>query len=87
MPTSTCPLPWIDSTQRYKYTYATDALGLGGVWIGTAPLEERMEAVEKIVGIPHDQRAFAVFPLGYPAEAKDQQNRFDESRIHWIDAK
>ena len=66
---------------------ATDALGLGGVWIGTAPLEERMEAVEKIVGIPHDQRAFAVFPLGYPAEAKDQQNRFDESRIHWIDAK
>lgn len=66
---------------------ATDALGLGGVWIGTAPQEERMEAVEKIVGMPDTLRAFAVFPLGYPAETKTQENRFDESRIHWIDAK
>ena len=29
----------------------TDALGLGGVWIGTAPVEERMRAVEEILGI------------------------------------
>lgn len=63
---------------------ATDALGLGGVWIGTAPQEERMEAVEKIIGMPDTLRAFAVFPLGYPAESREQRDRFDESRIHWI---
>ena len=27
-----------------------------------------MKEVEEIVGIPEDQRAFAIFPLGYPAE-------------------
>ena len=58
--------------------------GLGGVWLGIAPVEERMRAVEDIVGIPEGLRAFAVFPLGYPAEERKQQDRFDESRIHFI---
>lgn len=60
----------------------TTAQGLGGVWLGIAPVAERMRAVEEIVGIPEGQRAFAVFPLGHPAESKRQQERFDESRIH-----
>lgn len=60
----------------------TTAQGLGGVWLGIAPVAERMRAVEEIVGIPEGQRAFAVFPLGHPAENKRQQDRFDESRIH-----
>ena len=58
--------------------------GLGGVWLGIAPVEDRMRAVEDILGIPEGLRAFAVFPLGYPAEERKQQDRFDESRIHFI---
>ncbi len=58
--------------------------GLGGVWLGIAPIEERMKAVEEIVGIPAGQRAFAVFPLGYPAEERSQQDRFDPDRIHYL---
>ena len=61
----------------------TDAQGLGGVWLGTAPVEARMRAVEAIVGMPEGVRAFAVFPFGYPAEEKEQQDRFEEARIHW----
>lgn len=62
----------------------TDAQGLGGVWLGIAPLEDRMEAVEAVLNIPEHLRAFAIFPLGYPAEERKQQNRFDESRIHYV---
>ena len=58
--------------------------GLGGVWLGIAPIEDRMKAVEEIVGIPERQRAFAVFPLGYPAEERRQQDRFDSERIHYL---
>ena len=61
-----------------------DAQGLGGVWLGIAPLEKRMKAVEEVLDIPDHLRAFAIFPLGYPAEEKKQQDRFDESRIHYI---
>ena len=58
--------------------------GLGGVWLGIAPIEERMKAVEEILVIPEGFRAFAIFPLGYPAESRKQQDRFDESRIHFV---
>ena len=63
----------------------TDAQGLGGVWMGIAPLEERMEAVEKILDIPEHLRAFALFPCGYPAEERTQQDRWDDSRIHYVE--
>ncbi len=61
----------------------TDAQGLGGVWLGIAPVEERMKAVERILSLPRGLRAFAVFPYGYPAEERPQQDRFDPARIHW----
>lgn len=63
----------------------TDEQGLGGVWLGIAPIEERMKAVEEIIGLPKVLRAFATFPVGYPAENRRQQNRYDEKRIHWIE--
>ena len=63
---------------------ACEEQGLGGVWMGIAPQPERMQAVEQLVGIPEGLRAFAIFPLGYPAEERQQQDRFDENRIHYI---
>lgn len=62
----------------------TDELGLGGVWLGIAPLEKRMAYVEKVCGMPEGLRAFAIFPFGYPAEERPQQDRFDEGRIHYL---
>ena len=61
----------------------TDAQGLGGVWLGIAPQEERMKAVEEILDLPDTVRAFAIFPYGYPAEERKQQDRFDPERIHY----
>lgn len=63
----------------------TDSLGLGGVWIGIAPVEECMAGVEKVVGIPSTQRAFGIFALGYPDEERSQQDRFEEERVHFVD--
>ena len=63
----------------------TDAQGLGGVWLGIAPLEDRMRAVEEILNMPDTLRAFALFPYGYPAEQRKQQDRYDESRIHFVE--
>lgn len=59
-------------------------LGLGGVWLGIAPLEERMEKVERILNMPDHLRAFAVFPFGYPDEERKQADRFEEARIHFL---
>lgn len=61
-----------------------DSLGLGGVMIGVSPVEERMEKVEKIINIDDGLRAFTIIPFGYPEREKQQQDRFDIKKIHYI---
>lgn len=60
-----------------------DTLGLGAVWMGISPDEGRMEAVRKVLDIPTNLNAFALVPCGYPAEEREQENRYEESRIHY----
>ncbi len=62
-----------------------DALGLGAVWLGIAPLTERMAAVAEVLHLPEGETAFALVPCGYPAAApKPQQDRFDRSRVRYV---
>ena len=44
-----------------------DELGLGAVWLGIAPLKERMEAVRNVLQIPKSLVAFAIISCGYPS--------------------
>ena len=60
------------------------SLGLGAVWMGIAPIEERVQSVDSILGLGEDLHSFALVPVGYPAESRPQQDRFQEERIHWI---
>lgn len=62
----------------------TDEIGLGGVWIGIAPIEERMELVHKMLDLPENVKVFSLFAMGYPAEERSQQDRFDSERIHFM---
>ena len=62
----------------------TTAQGLGTVMLGIAPLEERMDAVAAILKLPANLKPFAIFPIGYPAEARPQSDRFDKTRIHYV---
>lgn len=61
-----------------------DSLGLGAVWIGIAPIEERMEAVRKVLDIPDSLQAFAIISCGYPEKVENQKDRFEKERIHYI---
>ena len=61
-----------------------DALGLGAVWCGIAPLKERQQAVREALSIPDALEAFALIGAGFPAETKKQQDRYDPARIHRI---
>lgn len=59
-----------------------DSLELGAVWLGIAPLEDRMKKVKQVLSIPEDLEAFAIIPCGYPVKLNEQQNRYEENRIH-----
>jgi nitroreductase len=61
---------------------AAHGLGLGAVWLGFYPREERIEALRGILGTPESIVPFCVVPIGYPAEDPGPVDRFDPARIH-----
>jgi nitroreductase len=62
---------------------AVHARGLGGVWVGVYPREERVIGFRKLLHIPEHVLPFALIPLGHPAEEKPPRpDRYSEARIH-----
>jgi nitroreductase len=58
------------------------AQGLGSVWLGVFPIEERMAGLKKLLGLPDNVIPLSIIALGYPAEAKPPANRFNAGRVH-----
>ena len=63
---------------------AITSLGLGGVWLAVAPIRERMEIADAVLGIGSDLHAFALVPFGYPGENRAQEDRFHAERVHYL---
>jgi nitroreductase len=61
---------------------AAAALGLGAVWLGVHPREERVAGFRKLLGVPPHIIPFALVPVGHPAERKPPSDRYDTARIH-----
>lgn len=60
------------------------SLGLGAVWLGIAPLEDRIRKVAEVIGAPENLVPFALVPVGYPAQSHPQEDRYDAARVHYI---
>lgn len=62
-------------------------LGLGALWNGVAPTEDRMKAVGEIIGIDDisQTKPYCIITVGYPAEGWENKfmDKFDEERIHY----
>ena len=62
---------------------AAHALGLGAVWTGLYPKEDRVKGIQKLLGLPSHVMPLALVPIGYPAEKKEKEDRFDNNRVHY----
>jgi nitroreductase len=61
---------------------AATALGLGAVWLGVYPREERVTAVRQVLGIPEAIVPLNLISIGHPAEEKEPRTQYDEVRVH-----
>ena len=61
---------------------ASNAMGLGAVWLGIYPIEERVDKLKTLLKLPRNIIPLALVALGYPIENIKPINRFDPSRIH-----
>ncbi|MDR0645458.1 MAG: nitroreductase family protein [Elusimicrobiota bacterium] len=61
---------------------ATD-IGLGSVWLGVQPNKKRVQDIRKLFKLPKHIMPFNVIALGYPAEKKKPENRYDDKKAHY----
>jgi nitroreductase len=61
---------------------AAHALGLGAVWMGVYPREDRVLNMKKVLALPDEITPLALVALGYPAEQLPPSQRFNPERVH-----
>ena len=58
------------------------ALGLGAVWVGCYPHEDRQAAIRSVLAIPDEIGVLCMIPVGRPGEEKPARTQYDASRDH-----
>jgi len=78
------PGNWIAdcSAATQNLLLAAHEKGLGGVWCGVYPNEERIAAFRKTFGLPERVVPLSLNVLGYPDEKKPLPERYQKDRIH-----
>lgn len=62
---------------------AAHGMGLGAVWVGIYPVEERISGMRKLLGIPGSVVPIALISIGYPDEKPPVEDRFKPERVHY----
>lgn len=76
---------WIEdaSAATENLLLAAHALGLGAVWTGVYPVQERMAGVRKALSMPQSIVPLAVVPVGYPAGESTPKDKWNPDNIHY----
>ena len=57
-------------------------LGIGAVWLGVYPNEERIKTMRPVFDIPDEIEIFCLLSFGYPEFKKTAKDRWDGRRVH-----
>jgi nitroreductase len=82
--TGLSPLSWVQdcSAATENTLIAAAAVGLGAVWLGCHPRQERVDPLKEILGIPESVGLLSLIAIGHPGEDKEPRTQYDEARIH-----
>lgn len=75
---------WIQdcSAATMNIHMAAHAMGLGSVWMGVYPVEERVNGLRELICAPDHIIPFSIISLGYPAEDKPVPDRYNMTMVH-----
>lgn len=74
---------WIQdaSAATENLLLAAHAMGLGAVWTGAYPAEERSKAISATLSLPDNLVPLNMIVIGYPAEHPQPKDKFKEENI------
>ena len=77
------PEYWVQdcSAATENLLLAAHALGLGAVWCGIYPVEERVSEIRRILSLPSHLVPLNVITIGYPTVIEQPKDKWDASKI------
>lgn len=60
-----------------------EAMGLGAVWTGVHPYEERLAAVREVLGLPEEIVPLNLIPIGYPKGHPQPKDKYNAENVHF----
>ena len=60
-----------------------EAMGLGAVWTGVYPYDERIEAVKQALHLPDHLIPLNVIPIGYPKGNPQPKDKYDPAKVEY----
>lgn len=75
---------WIQDTSAatQNLLLAAESLGLGAVWTGVYPMQDRVNDLSEILELPKNIIPFSVIIIGYPTGIDKPKNKYNKSYIH-----
>ena len=77
---------WIQdcSAATENILLAAHALGLGAVWTGGHPIEERANALRSILNLPETMIPLCAIVIGYPAEKPEPKDKWKTENVTFL---
>lgn len=77
---------WVEdcSAAAENILLAAHALGLGAVWCGVYPIEERVVALRKAVGADDSIIPLCIIAIGYPAGEHQAKDKWDPAKVTYL---
>ncbi len=75
-------IPLDCSAATQNLLLAAHAKGLGAVWLGIYPREERMRGMRELFKLPPGIVPVSFISIGHPAEPNAAVDRYDENKVH-----
>ncbi|ACB84170.1 nitroreductase family protein [Natranaerobius thermophilus] len=78
---------WVQdcSAAMQNILLAATAQGLGSVWLGIYPREDRTQEVKDLLDLPEEISPLGVTAIGYPNETKPQKEMYEEDKVTVIE--
>lgn len=75
---------WIQdcSAATQNILLAVRAKGLGAVWLGIFPRDQRIKGMRELTKLPDNVMPFSLISIGKPAVKQEKADRYNPSRVH-----
>lgn len=79
------PEYWVQdcSAATENILLAAHALGLGAVWTGVYPVQDRVEMVTKALGLPEGIIPLNIICIGHPDSDNPAKDKWDPAKVHY----